>query len=253
MEKKLFFICGCARSGTTALWQLVSAHLEIAVGVERYINLIHPKFSLSEELFDEKRFFDIKPGDSHFQDFGVGTRGRYYRELKLRYDACKLFGDKIPPLYNFYNELGAAFTGVKILFIFRNVFDVAQSFIARAEQGVNWPKNRDFKVAVTHWNKSLISTLQYIKTGGDVLCLEYEELFWGGVQPEVIGSFLGLSTSTQFSEQLDSLVKQSAGLDQKRGDRLTTPQKQFIMHNANFSAYKEILQLSILQRDGLNA
>jgi hypothetical protein len=249
LKKNYFFICGCARSGTTALWRLVSAHPEVAIGIERYIGLAKPKeFSLSEDLFDESRFFDLHEADTHYKNLFEGGRGKYYQELISRYSNCKIWGDKIPPLYNYYNELSSSFAGVKIIFIFRNIFDVAQSFNARAEQGVHWPPSRDYSVAVTRWNQSLMKTLQYVKKGGEVLCLEYEELFWGGVQPEIIENFLGLSASNELSEQLESLVKESTELDQKREVSLTTPQKQYLMHKANFGAYKEMLRLSRLQR-----
>ena len=140
---------------------------------------------------------------------------------------------------------------MRFLFIFRNVFDVAQSFNARTEGG-KWDKNRDYTAAVAEWNMSLVQTLKFIRDGGNVLCLEYEELFWGGVKSELIENFLGLPTSDSYNNQLDLVVKKSAQLDQKREGGLTTPQKQYIMHNANFKAYKEILRLSLLQRGKVN-
>jgi hypothetical protein len=251
-NKKYFFICGCARSGTTALWRLVSAHPEAAVGIERYIGLVKPKkFTLSRDLFEESRFFDLHEGDTHFQSLFEGGIGRYYQELKSRYNNCKIWGDKIPRLFNYYNELSTVFGDVRFLFIFRNIFDVAQSFNSRA-QGDKWPQNRDFKAAVTEWNKSLAETLKYINAGGNVLCLEYEELFFGGIKPEVIENFLGLHSTDNVHRKLNELIESSKELDQKRDDKLTTPQKQYIMHNADFKAYKEILRLSVLQRGGLN-
>lgn len=249
MDKQYFFICGCARSGTTALWRLISAHPGIAVGLERYIGLIQPEFSLCKELFEEDRFFDWHEGDTHFKNLTDGHAGKYYRQLRERYHQCQLFGDKIPPLYNSYRKLHDSFGTVKILFIFRNIFDVAQSFNLRARQGINWPATKDYTAAVTNWNSSLSNTLEYIKAGGDVLCLEYEDLFWGGIGPEVIEGYLGLETSDRFAGQLDELVKQSAEYDAKRESLLDSPQKKYIMHHADFSVYKRILEISLSQRE----
>ncbi len=252
MKREYFFICGCARSGTTALWDLVSAHPEVAVGVERYIGLATPKqFNISEDLFEESRFFDLQEADTHYKSLFGGQYGKYYRDLKGRYDNCKIFGDKIPRLYKYYAELSASLASVRFLFIFRNVFDVAQSFNARTEGG-KWAKNRDYTVAVTEWNTSLAKTLKFVRDGGNVLCLEYEELFWGGVEPELTEKFLGLQASDAYRDALDLVVRKSAQLDQRRDSGLTTPQKKYIMHNANFKAYKEILRLSLLQRGEVN-
>lgn len=251
MNKSFFFICGCARSGTTALWRLISAHPEIAVGVERYIGLLQPGYALSKDLFDEERFFNLQPKDTHFKNLTEGRAGKYYEELKNRYRQCQLFGDKIPPLYNYYKETQDAFGDVKILFIFRNIFDVAQSFNERAKGGINWLASKDYTAAVSHWNKSLMETLNYIKAGGNVLCLEYEKLFWGGLNQGVIEKYLGLNESVEFAEQLKLLVNEATELDKKRESLLNTPQKQYIMHHAHFRVYKQILDISISQGNAL--
>ena len=117
MKRNYFFICGCARSGTTALWRLVSAHQEVAVGVERYLRMARPnKFLLSEDLFEESRFFDLH--DTNSKSLPSGKNGKYYQDLKSRYNNCKIFGDKIPRLYDYYTELNAAFAGMKMEFGF---------------------------------------------------------------------------------------------------------------------------------------
>ncbi|NEP86465.1 MAG: sulfotransferase [Okeania sp. SIO2C2] len=59
---KYLFVCGCARSGTTAITKLLNAHPLIAIGVERYKHyakqdLIH---KLSPALFKLSVFFDIR-------------------------------------------------------------------------------------------------------------------------------------------------------------------------------------------------
>lgn len=57
------FICGCPRSGTSAMTQLLSAHSQIVIGIERfkYIN----KNLLRPEMFRKDYFFRSIPSETN--------------------------------------------------------------------------------------------------------------------------------------------------------------------------------------------
>jgi len=185
---KYLFICGCPRSGTTALWRTISGHEKIAVGVERYIHRMIPKFTLTQEFFTKERFFNWKKGDTHFPG---PEHSPYYAELEPRYEACSYFGDKVPPMYVNYETLFENFPEAYVIFIFRNIFDVAQSYLNRLDNPKDgWKK--DHTVAVKEWNTSLGKTLQLKRKGAKILCVEYEEIFMDEFDLGTICNPLGL-------------------------------------------------------------
>ena len=234
---KYLFICGCPRSGTTALWRAVTGHKEVAIGVERYIHRMIPKFTLEQSHFTKDRFFNWKKGDTHFPG---AHHSPYYADLEPRYESCKYYGDKVPPMYVNYETLFENFPGAHVLFIFRNIFDVAQSYLNRLDNpNDGWKK--DHTVAVKEWNTSLGKTLQLKRQGAKIFCVEYEEFFFEEYDFNQVMKPLGLEMDDDFQFNFKKIRKHGSNLDEKRQDRLTTTQKQHIMHNANFAAYKLIL------------
>ena len=236
---KYLFLCGCPRSGTTALWRTVSGHKKVAVGVERYIHRMIPKFTLTEDYFKKERFFDWKKGDTHFPG---PDHIPYYAEIENRYDDCMYYGDKVPPMYVNYETLFNNFKGAHVLFIFRNIFDVAQSYLNRFDNPDDgWKK--DHTVAVREWNTSLGKTIQLKKKGAKICCIEYEEFFYDNFDLSQIFTPLGLEMDDDFLFNFKKVIKHGGNLEKQRKDRLTTGQKRYIMHNANFAAYKAILDM----------
>jgi len=74
----------CKRSGTSVLWQIISSHNNIVLGLERYIHKsTKQNFSLEKSLFEKERFFEIQESDTHFSslyDKGIS---------KISYEAYK--------------------------------------------------------------------------------------------------------------------------------------------------------------------
>ncbi|MEO0752369.1 MAG: hypothetical protein AAFY25_11255, partial [Pseudomonadota bacterium] len=64
---KYLFVGGCARSGTSGLAHLANTHPDVAIGVERF-NSAWGNARLVPELFEEKRFFDVRETDTRNVD-----------------------------------------------------------------------------------------------------------------------------------------------------------------------------------------
>lgn len=238
---KYLFICGCPRSGTTALWRIISAHKNIGIGLERYIGKISPKFLLTPEHFSKERFFSYKEGDTHFSNIEDGEFGPFYKGLESNYSECMYLGDKIPILYTRYEELFKSFENAYVLFIFRNVFDVAQSYENRFNKASDtWKK--DFKVAVKDWNISLGRTFQELQKGRNIFCIEYEELFFENYTLDSILNWLEIDSSDSFIDNYHEVKSYARKVESDRSINMSTPQKKYIMHNANFAIYKQILK-----------
>jgi hypothetical protein len=166
--KKFLFVGGISRSGTSTMAELLRAHPAIAMGRERYARLFREGDAFVPALFEKERFcLQHRSDDSHHlkpQD--------YYRELYPRFDQCVYVGDKLPRLYKRYRYVLATFAGCRIIYMARNVVEVAQSYQGRALKtrmelasgaavGVSrlWSPERDWRKAVDEWNDSIEQTL----------------------------------------------------------------------------------------------
>ena len=237
---KRLFVCGCPRSGTTAVWRLLTRHPKIAMGVERFINKVDGNFiELTPELFEKERFFDLQPGDSHFPDLTSAGAGRYYADLKPRYEDCEWYGDKVPVLYKNYHGLFYRFPSVHVVFVLRDVIDIAESFETRlADPDDNW--DHDYKDAVAKWNESLRTTLRYKSNGAKIYCVDYQELFYSDYELEKIFEPLGL----EVFKELYTFYRNEKIFAQRLLDRrvsvLTEKQKAYINKEADFESYRKL-------------
>ena len=244
MSQDYLFLCGCARSGTSALWRLLSANKYIVIGLERYINKCSSPFELTPELYQRDRFYDLQPGDTHFKSLEKGGSGTYYTNIKDRFDSAKYVGDKIPRLFKYYNQIFDRFPKAKIIFIYRNIFDVSQSFNNRFNNPEdNW--NRDYKVAIKEWNLSLKNThTQIKKTPDSIMLIAYEELFFNNYDFTKIYNFLGLTPDSSLENRFEILSKKAKELESKRQVQLSSLQKQEICASADFTLYNQIKSLT---------
>ncbi|MDI4661941.1 MULTISPECIES: sulfotransferase [Cobetia] len=174
---KYIFIAGCPRSGTSALTELLSSSDEIAIGMERFKYAYKDK-NINESFFSKDSFFKFSDSQTNI-NMSQGKYVKYYDKLKLKYDSTTIRGDKYPMIYKFYNSLTNSFTQKPtFIFIYRDLYDVADSFNVRAENPKDsWPKENNYKKAVFHWNDSIVKTLQALNSGVDILVIKYEALF----------------------------------------------------------------------------
>ena len=240
---RFLFACGCPRSGTTVLWRLLKASPKIAMGVERYIlRVVGPKYELNESHFEKDRFYKYTDGDTHFPDITSAGAGEYYAQLSEYYDDCKYYGDKIPPLYEQYDNIFSSFKDVYVVFIFRNIFDVAQSYMKRYENKEDaWNKNVDD--AIREWNLSLRSTIEAKKKGYKIFCLEYEEVFYQDYDLEPIFKAIDVRYSKKVKMNFRNEKIFCQRLETKRDNSLSSLDKRNILYNADFDAYKEVISL----------
>lgn len=235
---KRLFVCGCPRSGTTALWRLLTRHPQIGMGVERYINKVDGSFiELTADLFKKERFFSLRAGDTHFPDLTSGGAGRYYTDLAPRFEECEWLGDKMPVLYKNYQGLFYRFPNAHVIFILRDIYDVANSFMARLkDKEDNW--GHDYKDAVKKWNKSLEKTYQFKKKGAKIFCIDYDELYYSNYEIDKIFQPLGL----ECFKQLETFYKNekifAQRLVNKRIDYLGDEEKKYIEKHSNIELFE---------------
>ena len=242
MAKKILFICGCARSGTTALWRLMVTHPKIVLGVERYVLLANQKRNnFSARLFEKDKFFDLQPKETFYKEL---TAQGYYDIARERFDDALWVGDKIPHLFQKYDEVDAAMPDAHYIYIVRNIIDVAGSYQKRAETG-SWKETRDYARAVNDWRHSLEATLKF-RAKADlksrVHIISYEELYLQAVKLEPLFAKLDLDVTPQVQAQYQKTIDKSVELENRRGDTLTSAKRHYIALHAPFEAFKEILE-----------
>jgi len=243
-QRKHLFICGCPRSGTTALWSLMVAHPAIALGVERYILLCYQKNKISPVLFDKSKFFDLQPGETFYSD--LFSFNPYYRTIEKRFENALWVGDKAPTLYLDYNGVEHNFENAHILFISRNIIDVAGSYQKRATDKTDgsWNASRDYRRAVSDWNESLKLTLEFFNTGGrrtTIHVISYEELFLEEADLRPLFETLELDVTSSVRDEYRRLLGRSAQLDAARGDALNSSQRCYITTHASFGLWRHLL------------
>jgi len=228
-DKRFLFICGCPRSGTTALWRIFSSHKEIALGCERFILKVMPTFQLSKKDFTSKNFFTFKEKRIDIQN--------YYNELESNYEDKNIYGDKIPHLFLDYYSLFNEFENAQVIFIMRNILDVAESYNNRLND-INdvWSKNH--LNAIKEWNISLARTFQAIEQGYKIKVIEYEDIFLNeSNQLSQILQSLNINQDDTFLNALKRTRKRAVELEKKRVLTLSSMIKREILNQSNIKLY----------------
>jgi len=233
------FICGCPRSGTTAIWELLSTHPSIAIGLERYHCRIE-EFSLSYEDFELPRFFDLQPGDTFYDDLAFTP---YYAELRPRFEQTTHRGDKIPKLYERFDPLFHTFPDARVVVMFRNLIDVALSYSRRARDPQDpWLPAHTVRSAIRDWNVSLEQTLRFVWRRENVLCVDYETFFVAGQGLERLAEFLGLEDAEPLRAAHRRMVEYVNG--ELMGDRLVLDinffERKELLLSGRFGLYRKI-------------
>jgi len=242
--KRFVFVCGCARSGTGALAQLLASSDSVVIGMERFGHLVRPgRFTLAPDCFEKDRFFNVRPGDTFYDDFDAFHR--FDRRMREKFETARYVGDKRPEFYEVYPELRAAFPGAKILFIYRNPVHVASSFHGRIKRGDNWPRGKDYRQAVVEWNRSVELTLQAADAGSDIACVEYERAFREGAKLNGILEFLGLPVDEGYSTGVRRVLRRAAHLTSERELLLTPQEVAYVCDRANLTLRDDLERITI--------
>lgn len=238
------FICGCARSGTSTMTDLLRSHPRFAMGRERYNSLFKRTGSLTVDLFQKERFCStLLPGDTHHS-----TLDNYYSNLVNRFEACTHIGDKIPRLYTAYNGLAREFPGCKVIFMVRHIFGVAQSFEKRREHsiknpGAAWPETKGYEQAVTDWNLSLSDTLG-VAAEPDIMLVDYEKLYREDQVLSDIFDFLQSDRTDSVASFWNDACAARSELDAARPDGLQPHQKDHLVRSADFDSYQKLIAMA---------
>jgi hypothetical protein len=235
--KKILFVSGVSRSGTSALVDVLNTHNKILIGQERYWNIINDN-KISKSLFLKSRFLDIKPGDTHqYGNILYKEPADIINDSKLldRFDNATYIGDKFPNLYIHFTKLFSILPNAKHIYIVRNPFSVLESYHVRSQDS--------YIEGMKNWNASVSLVANLPKqTLSNFFIVQYEKIF------ENIKSITLLFESLKLTpppEKLTSVyVEQYKVLNNKKVDRKEHI-RSHVSLNADWESYRKIIKLSI--------
>ena len=178
--KGYLFVAGVARSGTSALTDLLNAHPAIVIGMERYFNLVTDARyrQLDRHLLEPARFLSPVEDETHNFRWRDDEKFRGFLEHKLA--TARIVGDKVPNYYCFADHLLSTFPGSRMLLITRDPLRVADSWKRRQTDPDDTVWHAGADVGLRQWNgghrRMLAVARRYPERVGVVV---YEELFSG--------------------------------------------------------------------------
>lgn len=202
--ERFAFVAGCSRSGTTSLVRLLNSHPAVAIGMERYKHAFDELWphQFNVGLFSQQRFFDFRATDTNVTPDSDNRWSRFYERLgqKLEAGVVTVMGDKVPARLGVLETISRNFPECRIIFIFRDLQEVARSYGRRAQDpnDTDWPSWRSAEFAVRDWHRGFRAMDAHIARHGQchVFVVRYEDLF-GDDRPLVkaLFSFLSLQPS----------------------------------------------------------
>jgi hypothetical protein len=253
MDKRLLFVSGVARSGTTVLGELLNAHPAICLGIERFKFRFLVERSYAPEYFTKERFFTFLEEDTNLRPEVSRTWRLLYQKLEQKWDGAQVVGDKTPDMTPIMGELLRRYPGCSFLYILRDIAPVAASWQARAEnpKDINWPETKGYAAAIDSWtrqNEVMLRHMQHPHFAQHVRLIEYDRFFFEPCPgaAEGLETFLGLPHVAAFADKLASLIAANA-------DRVSDPMKRLppagvsAVAEADRGAYQQLLGLAQAQ------
>lgn len=202
-SKTTLIVTGVARSGTTALAELLNAHPSICMGIERYKFQYLRAGNYDAELFSFERFFDFRKEDTNIIPEQRPHWKPVYDAIATKWDNARIIGDKVPDLAPIIGDFFEANPDFKYIYILRNLKDVALSWQARASRPRDrWPAGRGFVAACESWEKqqtAMHDLCRRPEVRQKFLLLDYDQMFDPATQTDkALLGFLALPPSEEF-------------------------------------------------------
>jgi hypothetical protein len=235
-EKRHLFLGGNARSGTTALMELLNAHPKIFLLSERYLTEIKRSKLTPAHFVKENVLAGPVPK----------AMTRYGDDLDARWEAAEYVGDKCPALHAGFDNLDAQFPEAKLIYIVRNPIGVCASYATRQERG-NW--NRGVEDAMRDWNKSVKRGLKRVSEGKPLIVIPYEEMFKDRTRIDKLWRELGLDPAEADPDRMDRVLLKAQTIGDKvmqRDDDMFS----YISRTAATGVYRKLIEEYSLFRTG---
>lgn len=235
-HKNYLFAIGNARSGTTALGRVLNFSPEICLGVERYST----EDNILASSFEQEAFFDS--GSENYL-----VRPHFYEEIKDKFAKARYIGDKRPRFIQSWKNTWLNLPQAKIVYIFRNIYDVACSYNTRANNAslgidMSWSKTRNFSQAVEDWNEGLQEVKQ-LRHFYAVYLVKYEDFFILPSRMIHLFNYLKIDSENKNVKKGMNKINQTALKLKNKERTLSNSEKKYIDSHADFETYNILLTL----------
>jgi len=245
---RYLFISGCGRSGTTLINKILARHPSIVLGVERYMKLFtYSSENFAPELFEFERFFDLRSSDSGQFKNGVSEAAKmHYKAMQEKWPSASFVGDKIPTMFERFDEVYSRFPLLLFVHITRHINEVVKSWGVRVSEGT-LPSSYDYRKAVGVWNLALINSLSfYEKHPNSLLFIDYERIFQKGCLQRLFAKIDPSLNYEGVEKYVNEQERKSKTLSLERLDRYLDPQvNEYIEKHARLDLYKQVTELSV--------
>lgn len=206
-EKAHLIVSGVARSGTTALGELLNAHPDICLGIERFKFQYLRAHNFSSTLFERDRFFDFRPEDTNLDPAKRPAWKPVYAKIEEKWDQARIIGDKVPDLLPVLADFLTENPSYRYICILRNLKDVGLSWQARADKPRDaWPKEKGFVEACKSWGEQhhlLHDLMRHKPIRQKILLLDYDAMYDDlSLTEAALLGFLGLDRHDDFTGTL---------------------------------------------------
>lgn len=239
-SSRVLFLTGVGRSGTTAMAMLLNAHPHICLGMERYKLKFLRGSRFEGNEFTQERFFDFQPGDTNILP-GLSSRWRIlYEQIALKLSGARIVGDKIPHLFDKFDECSRVFPEARWIYMLRGIDGVASSWNARAKNPSDkWPESNDFRMAVQTWNAGnrVINALPADR----LRIVSYEDFFGNDSDdPGGLMEFMGIDDDDAFRAAVAASRKTYAEVVSQKAPVILEGQEAFIEEHADMETYRAL-------------
>lgn len=198
-------VTGTARSGTTALAELLNAHENVGIGIERFKFQYLRQHNYSADLLERDRFFDFRAEDTNLRPAVRPAWQGVYDSIAEKWDTALVIGDKVPDMAPILDDYMAQNADFKCIYALRNLKDVGLSWQARANRSRDaWPAEKGFDLACESWREQTRIIHDIVAAGHlrpRMLVLDYDAIYQDDARTvAAILGFLGVGASANFSE-----------------------------------------------------
>jgi hypothetical protein len=176
--KKLLFIGGPPRSGTTALADYLNRHPGVLICRERYKWV--PPYEVRPKLFTFERILDYRMS-SRGDRAETNTPREHHVKLLEGKDPERLewIGDKTPAYVEILTRLSENSPGASFIVTYRPLEEVAESFEARSKDPNDPWRLGGFEDGVERWNAAMRSVRDFVESARNlnVLIVDYRTFF----------------------------------------------------------------------------
>jgi hypothetical protein len=213
----------------------------IVMGRERYA-WVNARGEMQPEHFSRHRFcLDFRLNDSHHQ-----VHQPYYGEAAQYFDSALWVGDKLPNLFETYDQFFDRFANASVIYMLREPIAVATSYQARADatkkalaQGASqerlWPVDRGWESGVDEWNHSVRATLERLETKR-FLIVDYDALYRDIRQLVYLYQFMNMDAPPHILDTWSRKSEEREEIESRRAAPVPSPHIEAIRKRADWNA-----------------